>query len=80
MKCTPKYCFGSGDLDCAWCKMFPPKIKENMEYDLWEKYAALLRRAWLNPSYKPWQEDVYKFERENIDHLDEYFEKWQKIE
>lgn len=52
-----------------------------MEYDhLWEEYAALLRRSWLNPSYGQWRLDVINFERENADHLDKYFEKWQKIE
>lgn len=43
---------------------------------LLDEYARLLRRAWLNPSYKPWQDDVHRFER-NHD-LDTYFERWRK--
>lgn len=44
---------------------------------MFRNYAELLRRAWLNPSCKKWQNDVYKFERENRDELDFYQVEWQ---
>lgn len=46
--------------------------------ELFERYAELLRRAWLNPSHKPWQQDVCDFEYANRDVLHPYFSKWQE--
>lgn len=43
------------------------------------QYAALLRRAWLNPSYEPWQMDVHRFEDLHDKELGPYFKKWQEI-
>ena len=48
-----------------------------MTKDLFIRYAELLRRAWLNPSFQPWQLDLYKFEHEHHDTLKPYFGKWQ---
>lgn len=47
-------------------------------YQLFRDYAELLRRAWLNPSYKPWQQDVHDFEHENDGRLKATFSEWQK--
>ncbi len=46
-------------------------------FDLFIRYAELLRRAWTNPSYKPWQMDVHKFEHEHHDELEAYLRRWQ---
>lgn len=49
-----------------------------MTKDIWIRYTELLRRAWLNPSYKPWTEEVCAFENEHYDDLEKYFVEWQK--
>lgn len=49
-----------------------------MSKTLLERYAELLRRAWLNPSHAPWQRDVHVFEYEHHDELKPYFSKWQE--
>ncbi len=46
--------------------------------DVFARYAELLRRAWLNPSFEPWQMDVHKFEHEHDAELGPYFSKWQE--
>lgn len=45
--------------------------------DFFVRYAELLRRAWLNPSFEPWQLDVYTFEREYGDVLKLCFSTWR---
>jgi hypothetical protein len=44
------------------------------------QYARLLRRAWLNPSYKPWQQDVHDFEHKHDDVLRPAFKEWSEAD
>ena len=52
-------------------------MKHKVSYELLEEYARLLRRAWLNPSYKPWQDAVYAFEGEHDMEFSPLFREWR---
>lgn len=44
---------------------------------LFERYADLLRTAWLNPSHAPTQAAVHEFEGEHDKQLAPFFRKWR---
>lgn len=49
---------------------------KRLRQDLFVEYASLLRQAWLNPSYEPWQKLVHEFEHKHHDFLIPYFRNW----
>jgi hypothetical protein len=62
--------------DVCWLVAEVERLRKPTK-EVWEEYARLLRRAWCNPSYKPWQVDVCQFEHAHPELLP-YFDKWQK--